>query len=91
MESIWDRTYTDCLRELNWPTLACRRHYYVIDYIHSMFHNGNSLSFHDYFQFNSSPTRSHALSIQPVTSTINSYRYSFLYSEILCFCGTMYL
>ena len=78
----WDKPYTDCLRELNWPTLACHHHYYMIDYIHSMFHKGNSLSFHDYIQFNSSTTRSHALSIQPITSTINYYRYSFFVNTV---------
>ena len=32
----WDKSYDDCLRELNWPTLAHHCHYYMIDYIHSM-------------------------------------------------------
>ena len=78
-----NKSYADCLRELNWPTLACRHHYYMIDYIQSMFHKRNSLSFDDYFQRNSSTTRSHASSIQPVTST---YRHCFFVNSV----GTMY-
>ena len=41
----WDKSYDDCLRELNWPTLARRYHYYMIDYIHSMLRKRNLLSF----------------------------------------------
>ena len=44
--------------------------------------NVTDTAIHDYFQFNSSTTRSHALSIQPVTSTINSYRYSFFVNSV---------
>ena len=75
----WNKTYADCLRELNWSTLAHRCHYYIVDYIHSMLHNRTSLLFDDYFKLNSSVnTCSHELTIQPVISTINSFRYSFL-------------
>ena len=78
----WNKSYADCLCELNWPTLAHRRHYYIIDYIHSMLHKRTSLSFDDYFKLNSSSTRSHELSIQPVISTINSFRYSFFVNSV---------
>ena len=78
----WDKSYSDCLRELNWSTLACRRHHYMIDYVHSILHNRNSLLFDDYFRFNCSSTRSHALSIQLIMSTINSYRYSFFVNVV---------
>ena len=78
----WDKSYSDCLCELNWPTLTCRRHYYMIDYVHSILHNRNSLLFDDYFWFNSSSTRSHVLSIQPIVSTINSFRYSFFVNVV---------
>ena len=78
----WDKSYSDCLHKLNWSTLACRRHHYMIDYVHSIFHNRNSLLFDDYFQFNCSSTRSHVLSIQPLVSTINSFRYSFFVNVV---------
>ena len=79
----WNKTYADCLRELNWSTLAHRRHYYIVDYIHSMLHKRTSLLFDDYFKLNSSMnTRSHELTIQPVISTINSFRYSFFVNSV---------
>ena len=84
----WNKSYDVCLQELNWPTFTRHRHYFIINFIHSMFHTRNSLSFNDYFQLNSSATRSHALCIQPITSTINSFLYSFLLT--LYFCGIVY-
>ena len=43
----WDmyKSYDDCLCELSWPTLARHRHYYMINYVHSMLHKRNSLLF----------------------------------------------
>ena len=79
----WNKTYADCLRELNWSTLAHRRHYYIVDYVHSMLHKRTSLLFDDYFKLNFSVnTRSHELTIQPVISTINSFRYSFFVNSV---------
>jgi len=54
----WNKSYSDCLHELTWSTLAHRHHYYVVDYIHSMYYKKTSLSFDDYFTLNSS-TQSH--------------------------------
>ena len=46
-------------------------------------HKRTSLLFDDYFKLNSSMnTRSHELTIQPVISTINSFRYSFFVNSV---------
>ena len=80
----WNKSHDVCLQELKWPTLACRRYYFIIDYIHSMFHKRNLMI----IQLNSSATRSYALCIQPITLTINLFCYSFL--STLYFCGIVY-
>ena len=73
----WSKSSHTCLSELKWPSLAQRRTYFIIDYLHSILHHMNSFSFNDYFKLNSFSTRSHQLTIQPVHSSINAFRFSF--------------
>ena len=47
-----------------------------------MLHKRNCFLLDDYFKLNSSATQSHALCIQPITSTINSYHYSFFVNSV---------
>jgi len=79
----WNKSSHTCLSELKWPTLSQRRTYFTIDYLHSILHHMNSFFFKDYFQFNnSSSTRSHQLTIRPVHSSINPFRFSFFVNSI---------
>ena len=73
----WSKSSRTCLKELMWPSLAQHRTYFIVDYLHSILHKMNSFSFHDYFTCNSAPTRSHRLTIRPIHSSINAYRFSF--------------
>ena len=78
----WSKSSLTCLHELAWPSLVQRRTYFIVDYLHSILHKMNSFSFHEYFIFNSAPTRSHHLTIRPVHSSINAYRYSFFVNSV---------
>ena len=47
-------------------------------FLFDLLHNKFAMSFNDYFQFNTSSTKSHSLSLVCKQSVVNSYRYSFL-------------
>ena len=78
----WSKSIHDCLRELSWPSLAQRRVYFIVDYFHSILHHRNSFLFHDYFTFKTTSTRSHQLTVQPIQSSINAFRFSFFVNSI---------
>ena len=63
--------------KLNLPSLQVRRHYLSICFLHDIYHKHTSLSFDQFCDLNSMPSRSHHLSLIPPTSTINSRRFSF--------------
>ena len=67
----------ECIQALKWPTIQQRHTYFTICCIHDSLNYKNSLPFSEHFQLSQAPTRCHPLSIQPVTSSINSFRYSF--------------
>ena len=67
----------ECIQALKWPTIQQRHTYFTICCIHDSLHHRNSLPFSEHFQLSQAPTRCHPLSIRPVTSSINSFRYSF--------------
>ena len=73
----WSKSSDDCIQELHWPTIQQRHNYYSICLVHDSLHHRNSLSFHEHYHLSGTSTKSHPLSIRPVTSTINSYRFSF--------------
>jgi len=73
----WSKPSDDCIQELHWPTIHQRHNYYFICHVHDSLHHRNSLSFHEHYQLCGTSTRSHSLSIHPITSTINSYCFSF--------------
>ena len=70
----WSNSSDDCIQELHWPTI---RNYYSICQVHDSFHHRSSLPFHDNYHLSETSTKSHPLTIRPVTSTINAYCYSF--------------
>jgi len=45
--------------------------------VHDSFHHRNSLPFNENFHLSGISTRSHPLTLRQVSSTINSYRFSF--------------
>ena len=69
----WSKSSDDCLKELKWPSIHQRHIYFSICQVHDILHNRNSISFSDHFH----PSKVHPLNIQPASSTINSYCYSF--------------
>jgi len=50
---------------------------YSICYVHDSLYHRNSLSFHEHYQLSRTSTRFHSLSVCPITTTINSYQFSF--------------
>jgi len=80
----WSKSPDDCLIELNWLSIQKRHNYYSICYVHDSLHHRDSLPFSKHFLLSQVSTRSHILTIQPVTSSINSFRYSWT----ALFCGT---
>ena len=67
----------ECIQALKWPTIQQRHTYFTVCCIHDSLHHRNSLPFSEHFQLLQAPTRCHTLSVRPVTSSINSFRYSF--------------
>ena len=50
--------------------------------LYSILNNFTLINFSDYFQLNDSPTRSHPLTILPLLSYINAFRYSFFVNSV---------
>ena len=73
----WNKNTDDCLKELKWPTLASRRQYQSIIMVHSIMQKQTPINFNNHFQFNTNSTRSHPLTLQIPSSSINALRYSF--------------
>ena len=82
----WTKSSDECITELKWPSIHQHHLYFSISQVHDILHHHN---FVNHFQLSSASTRSHPLSIQPVQSSINSYRYSFLL--IIHSYGTVFL
>ena len=73
----WSKSSDECIQALKWPTIQQRHNYFTICCIHDSLYHRNSLPFSEHFQLSQAPTRCHPLSLRPVTSSINSFRYSF--------------
>ena len=73
----WSRSSDSCLQELHWPTLHTRRSYFSTSLTHDILHNRVAIPFSKYFQFSTTVTRSHPMSLFIPSSTINSRRFSF--------------
>ena len=67
---------------LKWPSIHQRHTYFSICQVHDIFHNRNFISSSDHFQLSNASTRSHPLTIQPVSSSINCYHYSFFVNSL---------
>ena len=73
----WNKSSDDCLDVLCWPTLGSRRDYLSLSMLYDILNKRSSLVYYNYFHKNTNFTRAHELSIVPLQSSINCYRYSF--------------
>ena len=73
---------SECIRELGWPSLELRRNYACIVMLYTILNNLTPIKFSDYYQLNELSTRSHPLTIYPLPSSINGYRYSFFVNSV---------
>ena len=73
----------ECIAKLKWPTLERRRQYLSVVTAHNIIHHRTCIHSPNYFQFNTTVTRTHPLTLNLPTSTINAFRHSFFVS--VCF------
>ena len=78
----WTKSSNDCVSELHWPSLASRRVFLTCLFVFQIFHEQVISGLKMCFVLSSSNTRSHKMSFQTISSTINSYRHSFVVNSI---------
>ena len=74
---MWSKSSDSCINELQWSSLHIRRSYSSICLTHDILRNRVSIPFSKHFQFSSSVTRTHPLTLSIPSSSINPYRFSF--------------
>ena len=66
-----------CLTKLGWPSMNIHLIMLSLLFLNDIIiKNHSSILLHDYFQFNSSRTRSHSLTLLTKSSVLNPYRFS---------------
>ena len=78
----WTKSSNSCVLKLRWPSLASRRVFLSCLFVFQIFRKQVISGLRKYFVFTSGNTRSHKMSFRTVSSTINSYRYSFVVNSI---------
>ena len=74
----WSKSSDICLDALHCPNLTHRHNYLSVSMLYDIFNKRTSWTFSDYYYYmNTSRTRAHELSIVPLQSSTNCYRYSF--------------
>ena len=73
----WSSSTDICISILGWPSIMNRFTASCLLYLFDLLHNKIAMSFNDYFQLNTSSTKSHSLTLVCKQSDVNSYRYSF--------------
>ena len=58
--------------------------------LYAILNNFTPIKFSDYFQYNELTTRSHPLTIYPISSSINGYQYSFFVNTIFLWNSITY-
>ena len=76
----WTKSSDECIAKL---TLERRRQYLSVVTAHNIIHHRTCIHSPNYFQFNTTVTRGHPLTLNLPTSTINAFRHSFFVS--VCF------
>ena len=79
----WSKSSVTCVEELGWPFLKARRIYFSIWTLYCILHKTTAIDFSRYFHFNTLPTRSHSLTLNLLSSTINAFRHSFFVASPL--------
>ena len=59
----WTKSSDSCLQELHWSPLHTRRSYFSISLTHDILHNRVAIQFSRYFQFSTTITRSHPMTL----------------------------
>ena len=72
----WSKSSDNCFDALCWPTLGSRLDYLSPSMLYDILNKRTSLVYHNYSHKNSF-NRAHELSIVPLQSSINCFRYSF--------------
>ena len=73
----WSKSSDSCLQELHLSPLHTRRAYFSLSLAHDILHKRVAIPFSQYFQFSTTTTRSHPMTLCVPSSTINPRRYSF--------------
>ena len=73
----WSKSSVTCVEELGWPSLKARRINFSIWTFYCILHKTTAIDFSRYFHFNTLPTRSHSLTLNLLSCTINAFRHSF--------------
>ena len=90
LTSQWTKSSSECIRELGWPSLELRRNYTCIVMLYTILNNLTPIKFSEYYQLNELSTRSHPLTIYPLSSSINGYRYSFFVNSVFLWNSVPY-
>ena len=72
----WSPTSDICISSLGWPSIMTRLTVSCLLFF-DLLHNRFAMSFSDYFEFNTSSTKSHSMTLVCKQSVVNAYRYSF--------------
>ena len=78
----WTKSSNDCVFRTALATLASRRVFLTCLFVFQIFHEQVISGLKMCFVLSLSATRSHELSFQTISLTINSYRYSFVVNSI---------
>ena len=69
----WAKSSSDCVSTLNWPSLSTRQIYFIIMFFFNVYYRHLISSIKVYLLPHFRHTRSHKLTFQTISSTINSY------------------
>ena len=78
----WTPSSSQCCARLKWLTMADRRKFRIILFVHDILHQRSCIDFNTYFTVRTTRTRSHSLSLFCRQASINSFRYSFFVNGI---------
>ena len=77
----WTKSSRDCVSDINWASHSTRRTFLTC-FLFNVIHEGVISKLKDHLLPLSDITRSHKLTFQAISSTLNSYRYSLLVNGI---------
>ena len=73
----WNIPQSVCYKQLNMPLLCDRRDFVSLCQLQDIRHGSVAIPFSNYYTYNTLPTRSHCLTLIPLSSTINAKRHSY--------------